>query len=230
MKMITKIIEPKKLYFIWKSNTDPSVNCKVGEIELKNGRYVLRYLTDDPDFKLAQKKGFVGYPGFKVSLKEHQDNILETFRKRLPNRSRSDFKDYLRAHKISSDVEVSDFALLGYTGGKLPSDGFSFLHPFEDAKAPFSFIIEASGVRHFKENTSGLKLGENICLEKEPNNKHDPNALKLTYKGQCVGYINRCQTSIFRQFIDTSTFRITVDRLNGSAERPRLFLFVEVNS
>ena len=61
-----------------------------------------------------------------------------------PPRSRGDFGRFLGALRIKADAEISDFALLGYSGAKLPDDDFTVIHPFENASVPFEFMVVLS--------------------------------------------------------------------------------------
>ncbi len=225
---ITRIIEPDRLDLIWKGSVEPFTNYRVGEVLKQSGAYVLRYLTGTSDFRLACEAGFNGYPGFKVSIPEHKENVLETLKKRVLPRSRDDYQDYLIAHGLSPELELSEFALLGYSGGKLPSDGFVFLHPFNNATGTFSFVTEASGYRYSRQADSSLRVGDKVELIEEPDNPYDPDAIKLCVQGQKIGYINRCQTSLFKKIISKKN-EIIVYKLNGSESRPRLFLGVTVH-
>ena len=82
-----------------------------------------------------------------------RQNVLPSFMKRLPPRSRGDFGRFLDALRIKSEAkdEISNFALLGYSGAKLPDDDFTVIHPFENASVPFELMLPVQGYRHYKE-------------------------------------------------------------------------------
>ena len=108
------------------------------------------YLKESEDFSKAQSLEFEDYPGFAIEKEIHK-NVLTSFMKRLPPRSRGDFSRFLDALRIKSDAEVSDFALLGYSGAKLPDDDFTIIHPFENASPPFELMLFVQGYRYYKD-------------------------------------------------------------------------------
>lgn len=44
--------------------------------------------------------------------------------------------------------QLRDFALLGYSGAKLPNDGFELVHPFGDPPHAFEVLVEVVNFRH----------------------------------------------------------------------------------
>ncbi len=65
-----------------------------------------------------------------------------------------------------------------------------------------------------------LKIGTTITLEAEPTNGHDPNAVKILYKGTMLGYIPRGeneQISKFLQLGHTDLFSLKINRVNAEA-------------
>jgi len=79
---------------------------------------------------------------------EHQQGVLDAFVRRLPPRSRDDFSEYLDRYRLPNNARFSDLALLAYTGGKLPSDGFEFCADLDQARPPFELVIEIAGFRY----------------------------------------------------------------------------------
>ena len=67
--------------------------------------------------------------------------------RRLPPRNREDFADYLQVHGLSAPFELSDVALLGYTGARLPSDGFALVPEFPEDIRPCDYVMEVTGAR-----------------------------------------------------------------------------------
>lgn len=97
--------------------------CKVHIKEV----FLLWYHQGRDDFEKALTKGFDGYPAFPIREDDYiYMDILPTFKRRICDRNRGDFKEYLKKHGIPEDSDLDDFSLLGYCGGKLPGDGFSF--------------------------------------------------------------------------------------------------------
>jgi len=84
-------------------------------------------LTDSQDYVDAIKNGFTGYPAFGLNKGPFTNNVMDTFMKRLPPRSRRDFGKFLANHHLSENFDGSDFDLIVHTGISLPSDGFDLL-------------------------------------------------------------------------------------------------------
>ena len=68
--------------------------------------------------------------------------------RRLPPRNREDFGDYLYLHGLAAPFKLSDLALLGYTGARLPSDAFALVPEFPVDAGPCEYVMEVAGTRH----------------------------------------------------------------------------------
>lgn len=231
MREINPIHEPRKLLLLWKAKQTTGRNFLVGELIRKDTIVEFRYNTETRDFEDAKGDGFVGYPGFKIRSEPYKYGVMESFSKRLPARKRNDFNEYLDKLHLPHTVRdtISDFALLGYSEAKWPGDGFSLFNIFEGIIPPFAFVIELSGVRHLHYDVKQLKLGEPVQFVEEPDNEYDGNAIIVKMKNEKIGYINRCQTTYFKQWIRQFSIQAHLTRVNGTLENPRVFLFVEVN-
>jgi len=71
--------------------------------------------------------------------------------------------------RLKPDIHLSNFALLGYPGAKLPSDGFSIIHPFNDAKSEVELILEAAGFRHIQKNHDNIHIDDTATFAKKFN-------------------------------------------------------------
>ena len=67
-----------------------------------------------------------------------------------------------------------------------------------------------------------------ICPE--PDNTFDPNAVACQFEGAKIGNINRLQAAAYGTWAKQQRVSAVVDRLNGTEDRPRLFLFVEISA
>lgn len=126
MQNITRqqnLIEPTTLLLSWQAKTAKE-RYLVAKIEREKDNYRFIYLTDTAEFETSIKQGFCGYPAFSLKNKLHTNNVLDTFLRRLPPKTRGDYHHYLLQHGLPSPFPYSDFALLGYTGAKSPADGF----------------------------------------------------------------------------------------------------------
>lgn len=230
MNLIRHVPQPNRLLLVWQSPEGKSrIRFVVGEICRINESYVFRYLVDTDDFNAAVAEGFVCYPAFRKHNQEYNDSILETFLRRLPPRKRGDFNKYLEQWRLSSDIDISDFALLGHTGAKLPNDGFSLINPFDDIKAPFEFYIEVAGFRYQKTvSLSDISLGMPVNFIAEPENEHDHQAVRIEASGRKIGYINKAQSPAFLRWFDHHAINGVIERINGTEERPLVYIYGRV--
>jgi hypothetical protein len=227
---IQTICEPQRLLLAWQGS-DPDgerTRFAIGELLLEAGECTLRYLSGE-EVDRARALGFSGYPAFDISQTEHRKGVLAAFMRRLPPRSRADFVAYQAQFRLKPDLVMSDFALLAYTEAKLPSDGFSIVNPLTDLCGPCEFLLEVAGYRHYAD---GLKeplcIGQRLRFVAEPANKWDPNAVRVEAESELVGYVNRLQAVTFLRWIEQGVIEGFVERLNGNAAKPRLFMFVRV--
>ena len=206
MKLIEHIKEPLRLYLTWQPPITSSclrTRLIVAILVRADNDANLEYLTDTEDCQKAVEIGFKGYPAFPLT-KPRYENVLCTFVKRMPPRNRGDFHKYLKAIRIPVEAKISDFALLGYSGAKLPEDTFNLSVCLQDETAPFELLTEISGFRHYKgmDILDELREGDVVILEKEPTNEFDHNAIKILRQNVLIGYINRVITGDFCRWID----------------------------
>jgi len=232
MHTIKHIYEPERLFLCWQAPIERKRSRYViAELRKKENEYSFRYLSDTVDFDEAKKLGFTIYPAFRDVNKEHTVGVIEAFSRRIPPRSRNDFKEYLKNFRLPYDIQISDFALLGYSGAKLPSDGFSIINSLENVCVPSEFLIELAGTRYIKGlDLSFIEVGMQVEFIAEPKNPHDKNAIYVVVDRKKIGYINRVQTAGFQQWMREGEicFEATIERTNGSKERPIVYLFLQI--
>jgi len=232
---------PRRLILAWQAPDQFGERHRwaVGEIVNNDGEITFRYFGPGSEFEALNPGrsyeallalGFRGYPAFRGD-RVHRDNVLAAFMRRLPPRSRADFSKYKQHFRIHPTDQPSDFALLGLTEAKLPSDGFSIVNTLEDETGPSELFLEVAGHRYYAAQLSfDLQPGQTVEFIPEPDNPKDPNAVKVCVHGEPVGYINRLQASRFLEWIAEGRLAGSIERLNGSSERPRVFLFVRLSS
>ena len=255
MQLIEKIFEPRRLFLVWQKlemirdqQRPAGDRFKIAELtKLGVENYQFRYLHGTEKFDEAKNNGFEGFPGFRLdSVDTVGQNVLWTFNNRIFNQKRQDFKDFLRYYGLSPDVVISDFALLGYTGGELPSDNFSFVVDFEDAEFPLDIPTQIVGTRHYvKDNTGFMKgvfsdnetISEHVLdamvvkLRPEPENPKDRHAIAVImekpWPGK-IGYINRILAEQVTPWLEFNTVRPSVIRVNGTPDLPNILLKLTV--
>ncbi len=233
MNRIEHIIEPERLWLIWQpgeSNGKSRRRHLVGEIVRSDNNFTFRYLESAIDFESAKNLGFLGYPAFKLHTPEHNKGVLDAFLRRIPPRSRDDFEEYLERSRLPSGFSGSDFALLGYTGAKLPGDGFELCADLAEANSPFEIILEIAGFRHSSEiKKEDLVIGDPVEFVHDPLNAHDSNAIAIKINGKMLGFVGRQYANQFHRWNERNlSVDGVIERINGTIERPLVYLFVTV--
>lgn len=232
---ITHIQEPKRLSIGWipslSNGPENRTWRRVAEIRRsENGQSpILTYLVDTGDFKEAKQQGFTGFPAFPLTSVQHSQNVMETLLKRLPPRSRGDFPQYLDMFRIPREAALSDFALLGYTEARLPSDGFAILLHLEDFIPPFEVVLDVAGFRHESNRSSAqLSVGEPLFLRPAPHPK-DEYAIEVWSDDNKLGYVPRLHARSLCELVKQNRTSAFIERLNGSPDRPIVRLFLTVS-
>lgn len=239
MNWIENICEPRRLFLAWQApdHAGDRFRWAVGEVTA-SPQIQLRYYTGDEFASHNQGRsvsdiehlGYRGYPGFRTRVLTHTDGVAESLMRRLPPRSRSDFDEYRKHFRLSATLAVSDFALLAYTEAKLPSDGFSVVNPLDCGEITFELMLEVAGARYYTNDTPRLQIGQQVQFVAEPDNHFDANAIMVCVAGFKIGYVNRLQAKAFRRWLGTADLQAVVERINGTSDRPRIFLFVRVRN
>lgn len=188
----------------------------------------LVYLTNSKDFDNAKKHGFEAYSAFQDTNKVH-DNVLDAFMRRLPPRTRGDFSHYLEGFRLRPNVSISDFALLGYSGAKLLSDGFSIIYPFNDVQGACELLLEAANYKPIWDNKTDLKINDAASFSKEWNSKVQETAICINVNNNCIGYVNRGLIPTFIEWIENNRIQDAwVEKINGTPGKPTAYLFVRI--
>ncbi len=232
MNILRHIVEPSRLLMTWQplDETAPSRTRRIiGEIRCeKDGQFVFRYLQHTPDFDEACKAGFKGFPAFH--LKDRNDSeihqgVIESLMRRLPPRKREDFPDFLIQHRLPSPFNHSDMALLGYTGARLPSDGFALVPDFSASEVPCDYLMEVAGVRHILgTDLSSIHEGDAVEFVIDRENPVDRDALLVVCHGQKIGYVNRAFRETLHRWLKQYRVSATIEKLNGKPERPLVYV------
>lgn len=230
MRHIEHLVEPNRLLLSWQAQESKNRSrFVVGELVREGEKVTLKYFTESPDFEQACMDGFTGYPAFQIreGVCTYENQVLEAFTRRLPPRSRGDFYRYLELRGLNPAQEISDFALLGYAGARLPDDGFEIVHPFDDVDGPFEVIIEVAGFRHESEvDSEMLRLGDEVIFQPEPENTHDSKAIRIEHEGRKIGYVDRGRLELFHRHLRSGhIISGEITRKNGTPERPLIYIY-----
>lgn len=232
MTYIEHLVEPDRLILVWQAQDSADRSrYVVGELKKSSDVVSFNYLKNTPDFDKAKQLGFRGYPAFPLDSDTGYNNqVMEAFCRRLPPRSRSDFNRFLELRGLKPDSHISDFALLGYTGAKLPNDGFELVHPFDNIEPPFELIIEIAGFRYESEiAVEMVTTGGAVEFVPEPDNNCDPNAIRIECGGKKIGYVARGRLELFHTHLNRGNAICgEIVRMNGTPQRPLVYVYVRV--
>lgn len=254
MNFIRHIVEPRKILLAWQASTGTDKKRRiVAEIIKENNDIRLEYSKHTNDYNEALNLGFSGYPGLPLEYSMHTNDynealnlgfsgypglpltdrthtvVMDVFAKRLPPRTRNDFKKYLNALRIPEGIDISDFALLGYSGARLPDDDFVFIHPFDTAEAPFEFMMlipEFTYDRHA--DPLAIKEGKPVTFKKEGSSRNVP-GIEIILEGEKFGNVEPVLLPQFHKWINNGlTINAVIERINGTIDKAKVYLFVAV--
>lgn len=235
MNYISNIIEPKQLWLMWQDNTPERNRHKVGVLTPETFEYV-----QGDGLESAKNAGFSGYPAFPMDKDIKQfSNPLPTFISRCPPKDRRDYNLYLQAFGLdanSADVQnMSDFALLGYTGAFLHGNPFVLVNDYADCQHEFDFILHVSRCKDnyffkydYDESAKERLIGKTISFVPDEHPK-DPKAVKVFLDGDGLGYVQTGLTHSFRKWIKENRIsQAKITKLNGDAENPNIYAYIKV--
>lgn len=232
--MITYAYEPHRLILTWQPRypegphlASPRMKLSIAELLHVHNNVVFRYLKNTPDFIEALNSGFVGYPAFHLSQEVHTIGVLDAFLRRLPPRSRSDFNLYLQHFGLTPDFRASEFALLGYTGARLPSDPFELFMDLSAAHTPLDFLLEIAGFRYTQPNVDTQDvINLPLHFKPEPENKFDPNAIAIYQDEYKIGYVSRALCSSFLKLFNRGIVHAKICKLNGTKGNTTAYMLI----
>jgi hypothetical protein len=70
--------------------------------------------------------------------------------------------------------------------------------------------VAVSGISHYLENARQLKEGDVVDLVPEPENKYDPDAIRIEYHNKLIGYIPKELTEWVHIYLDCTTLEAKV--------------------
>lgn len=230
MNAIEHIFEPTRLLLVWHNSNFEAPRCRrvVGELVRHGDDAAFRYLKGTDDFRLAIEEGFHEFPAFSDAKNEESKlGALDVFVRRLPPRKREDFHEYLSQYNLPINFTGSSFALLAYTGARLPSDTFELCPDLSDAVAPLDLIVEVAGLGFHMDENSVFHEDETVSFEKDPENPYDPQAVKVLHNKNHIGYINKALSPSFAKLLETGKVSGKVIKFTNNKGKPRLLVLVK---
>lgn len=238
MKLVEHIVEPKKLLVLWQAldgtlGKATGERFIVGEI-INNGINSTLTYFDNEDTRNAVSKGFKGLTSYPfLASKTYNDNIETVLANRLPPDTRGDYEDFLKAYRLSPAAakNVSPLSLLANTTGNLMGDGFTFLPVLQDVAPPFQFTFDIAGFRYCEGMTIqpiGSLQGAEVVFMHEKENNFDKDAVAIYYSNKKLGYVPKGLNRAILDLQEKNHISATVERINGTVERPNILVFTEI--
>lgn len=231
MNTIHHLYRPSRLVLAWQAPGDTSESRKrraVAEIIEEGSKYIFRYLVDSEDFHEALLHGFDSYPSFSKMKETYSTNVLEILSRRLPPKSRSDYKKFLESNRIDPNTNADIFTILGYVECRLPSDGFSIVNPLDSVQLPCELLLEVAGFRFYYSTHAVYKTGDDVRFNFEPDNIHDDKAVAIYSRNTKIGYINRIQVENFSSLFKSSLNEAVLERIITINSRVSAYTFVKM--
>lgn len=179
------------LLLIWK---DPETrrNYTVGKLT-RGDFFTFQYYGEAENAEEAGWKLLGAFPTYQ----EYRSNTMfPVFSSRLPDKKRRDIQNILEKYGL---MEYDEFELLRRSGARLPIDTYEFIDPIspDDKEVEREFYI--TGIRYHSACQGsdcgalpGVKVGDILLLEEEPENAYDPMAIRvLTQEQEVLGYVPR---------------------------------------
>ena len=114
------------IWMIWKN--DQGEPFKVGELSKSAEKYYFKYDIDG--VKKAEAYGFSPLPYLpRIDAEYFREELFRSFSERLPWHGKKDVNSVLKEYNLE---EYNAFELLKKSGGKISTDSFEFISPFEE--------------------------------------------------------------------------------------------------
>lgn len=179
------------LLLIWK---DPETrrNYTVGKLT-RGDFFTFQYYGEAENAEEAGWKLLGAFPTYQ----EYRSNTMfPVFSSRLPDKKRRDIQNILEKYGL---MEYDEFELLRRSGARLPIDTYEFIDPIspDDKEVEREFYITGIRYRSACQGSDcgalpGVKVGDILLLEEEPENAYDPMAIRvLTQEQEVLGYVPR---------------------------------------
>lgn len=179
------------LLLIWK---DPETrrNYTVGKLT-RGDCFTFQYYGEAEN---AEEAGWKLLGAFPTYQEYRSKTMFPVFSSRLPDKKRRDIQSILEKYGL---MEYDEFELLRRSGARLPIDTYEFIDPIlpDDKEVEREFYI--TGIRYHSACQGsdcgalpGVKVGDILLLEEEPENAYDPMAIRvLTQEQEVLGYVPR---------------------------------------
>lgn len=200
------------LWLIWKQPLNRR-RYKIGILSFVDNEYTFEYTN--PELFDAQKDGFSYFPGFPDVNKVYRNiELFPNINTRLPNPKRPDYLNILKSYDLN--IESSKMDILTNTRGRLITDTFEFVKPFNTDEIEF----DVAGTRHYNDINDCkniIKENDNLRLELDLTNSHDDNAISVFFdydnKSYMLGYVPRYYAKELKPIFNDVNYTAVVRKL-----------------
>jgi hypothetical protein len=193
----------------------------VGRLTREASKYVFAYTKGAISASQAGFRPLTSFPDLDQVYVSNEPFPL--FANRVPPRSRPDYEDFVDWLDLRRG-EMDPMILLARSGGQRETDTFEvFPEPEPSPEGRYKSTFFAHGLRHLgieaEEAASHLMPGDPLVLKAEPENPHDPRALRIltTLQGTHLGFVPRylCEdVHGIQQLVGQDGVRVRVHRVN----------------
>jgi hypothetical protein len=171
----------------------------VGRLSREGSEYVFTYTQGARSAEEAGFRPLSSFPDFDQVYVSTQ--LFPTFQNRLPPQSRPDYEDFIEWLDLEHG-EADPLVMLARSGGQRETDMFEvFPVPERTVEGRYRSTFFVHGLRYrgptAEEEARRLSPGDALALEAEPQNPHDPRALRIytVVRGVHIGFVPRylCQ-------------------------------------
>ena len=183
------------------------------------------------------EKGLPLLPGLPDLYKFYESKILfPVFRKRQMPRKRPDYEEYLE--KLDLPIGTDPFEVMARSEGRKLIDRIEvFAPPTRNEHGALTTLFFARGIRHREgalEIVKNLKVGDQLTLADEPDNKVNSLAIHLDSKqGGPIGWLpNYLINTVrdIRQLAGHDAVTVTADHINEPEVAPYMRLICRLTS
>ena len=208
----------KEMWLIWK-HPKSRRRYKIGILNYEDGIYKFKYVN--PELNDSVEAGFKYFPGFEDINKTYtSDELFANIETRLPNPTRADYLEILNLYNLEKNSSKID--ILKATKGRLLTDNYEFVPAFDLNKVEF----DVAGTRHcpdVQKCQNIIEVNDKLTLELEPENKQDPNAIKVILNKNGIkyhlGYVPRYYSSCLAELLEKNIeYSAMIQSLNFESE------------
>ncbi len=122
-------IEVKNIIWMMWRNSEGQY-FKVGELSRRQEKYYFKY--DVLGVEKAEEYGFSLFQNLpRIDVEYFREELFTSFSKRLPGYGKKDISSVLKQYELE---EYDAFELLKKCGGKISTDSFEFVIPFDEER------------------------------------------------------------------------------------------------